>query len=99
MAGPFPIGYIKNAKVNGFISVVKSDGSRRQVGNLSAPEGRSFNNGIDPGVLKEWKVTQTTSRDIADKILRAGKNAVWTAYGVVKGALKCQSRPKIRIKG
>ena len=99
MAGPFPIGYIKNAKVNGFISVVKSDGSRRQVGNLSAPEGRSFDNGIDPGVLKEWKVTQTTSRGIADKILRAGKNAVLTAYGVVEGALKCQSRPKIRIKG
>ena len=34
MAGPFPIGYIKNA--NRFISVVKSDGSRRQGGNLSA---------------------------------------------------------------
>ena len=78
MAGPFPHGYVQNAKVNGFISVVKSDGSRRQVGNLSAPEGRSFNDAVDTGVFKEWNVTQTTSRDIADMILRAGKNAVLT---------------------
>ena len=34
MAGPFVPGYIRNGKINGFISVVKPDGARRQVGNL-----------------------------------------------------------------
>ena len=76
MAGPFPLGYIENAKINGLISVVKPDGSRRQVGNLSAPKGRSFNDGIDPSLLKEWRVKQTTSRDIADMILRTGKDSI-----------------------
>ena len=78
MAGPFPIGYIKDAKVNGLMSVVKPDGARRQVGNLSAPAGRSFNDGINENVLQEWKKTQTTSRDIADMIIRAGRNAILT---------------------
>ena len=78
MAGPFQIGFVKNAKVNGFISVVKPDNSRRQVGNLSAPAGMSFNDGISSQVLEQWTVGQTTSRQFADMIARAGKNAILT---------------------
>ena len=59
MSGPFKIGSVKSAKVNGFISVVKDSGARRQVGNLSAPAGLSFNDGISKNTLKEWKVVQT----------------------------------------
>ena len=76
MGGPFKLGYIKNAKVNGFLSVVKPNGARRQVGNLSAPAGASFNDGISKDTLKEWRVVQTTSRQIANMIARAGKGAV-----------------------
>ena len=83
MAGPFPLGHIKDAKVNGLMSVVKPDGARRQVGNLSAPAGRSFNDGIDKNILREWKVTQTTSRDIADMIIRAGRNAILTCSDMI----------------
>ena len=43
MAGPLPMGSIKDAKVNGFMSVVKPGDARRQVGNLSSPKGASFN--------------------------------------------------------
>ena len=51
MAGPFDIGHVAGAKVNGFVSIGKPDGSRRQVGNLSHPPGLSFNDNIDPKVL------------------------------------------------
>ena len=72
MAGPFSPNHIENAKINSLLSVKKPDGSRRQVGNLSAPKGSSFNDGIDPESLKEWRVHQTTSKQISDMIARSG---------------------------
>ena len=78
MSGPFPIGFIPNAKVNGFLSIIKPGGARRQVGNLAAPRGASFNEGICEESLKEWQVFQLTSKQFSYKIARAGKNAVFS---------------------
>ena len=39
MAGPFNPGQIPRAKISGFLSIAKSDGARRQVGNMSASQG------------------------------------------------------------
>ena len=76
MSGPFDPGFVREAKVNGLISVSKPDGSRRQVGNLSHPPGLSFNDNLDPDVLKIWKVYQTTTRQFADKVARAGQGSL-----------------------
>ena len=74
MAGPFKPGSIKEAKINGFISIKKPNGARRQVGNLSDPLGLSFNDNIDPRALEEWKVHATTAREFGNMLMRAGKN-------------------------
>ena len=76
MAGPFPLGFIEGAKVCGLIPIEKPGGARRQVGNLSAPQGSSFNEGIPETALKEWRVEQTTSKQIAYMIARAGQGAI-----------------------
>ena len=83
MAGPFPVGYIKKGKVNGFISVSKPGGARRQVGNLSAPRGSSFNEGIPDKTLQQWRVFQTTSRQFAEMIARSGKDSVMSCSDMV----------------
>ena len=76
MVGPFEPGQIKGTKVNGFISIKKPNGARRQVGNLSDPSGLSFNENINPAALKRWKVKTTTSSQFAEMLMRAGKNAI-----------------------
>ena len=83
MAGPLNIGQVADAKVNGFVSIGKPDGSRRQVGNLSHPPGLSFNDNIDPEVLDTWHVKQTTACQFADMIMRAGRNAVMSCSDMV----------------
>ena len=88
MAGPFPVGFIENSKVNGLLSIVKPTGARRQVGNLSAPKGISFNDCISPETLKSWQVHQTTSKQFANKISRAGPCAVMSCSDMVS-AYKC----------
>ena len=88
MAGPLDPGEVPNAKINGLMSVKKPDGSRQQVGNLSSPKGRSFNDGILDTTLKIWPVRQTTSRQFAEKIARAGRGAVLCCCDLVN-AYKC----------
>ena len=88
MAGPFEEGTIPNAKINGLVAVEKPDGSRRQVGNLSKPKGSSFNDGIPEHTMKEWPVDQTTSKQFAEMISRAGRRAVLFCCDLVS-AYKC----------
>ena len=88
MAGPFAQNSIPDAKINGIIAVEKPDGSRRQVGNLSAPKGKSFNDGIDEGSLKEWRVVQTTAATFASMVARSGPGA-WLSCCDMTNAYKC----------
>ena len=83
MAGPLPIGSIKDTKVNGFMSVVKPGDARRQVGNLSSPKGASFNEGIPEKTLQQWRVFQTTSRQFALMVSRAGRGSVMSCSDMV----------------
>ena len=83
MAGPLQIGTIKDAKVCGLISIVKPGGDRRQVGNLSAPKGSSFNDGIHPYALQEWIVKQTTTKQVAEMIWLSGKDSFLSCSDVV----------------
>ena len=94
LAGPMnPVKY-PQTKINAFMAIPKPLGHRRQVGNLSSPEGMSFNDGIPESVLKSWKVTQTTARQFSFKITRAGRNAVMSkcdmvnAYKTIKVCLQ-----------
>ena len=88
MAGPFPVGYIKDAKVNGFLSIIKPGGARRQVGNLAAPKGASFNDGISKESLQEWQVVMTTSQQTSDMIANSGKGSILSCSDMV-AAYKC----------
>ena len=97
LAGPFDKGSIPNAKINGFMSVSKPDGSRRQIGNLSAPKGLSFNDGIPVSTLKTWTVKQTTSKEVANMIVRAGRDCILSCSDMVAAykniPVKLQQRP------
>lgn len=94
LSGPLNQEMYPDTKVNGFMAVPKSSGDRRQVGNLSAPDGTSFNDGIPPEVLSVWTVTQTTARQFALKITKAGWNSILSkcdmvaAYKTLKVCLK-----------
>lgn len=88
MAGPFNPGDLENVKINGFLAVPKANGDRRHVGHLSAPKGRSFNDGVDKATLKEWPVAMTTSRQFAAMLCNAGKEANMSKSDMV-GAYKC----------
>ena len=75
LSGPLDPEEYLGTKINGFMAVPKASGDRRQVGNLSSPEGRAFNDGIPTEVLKTWPVTQTTARQFSEEITRAGRNS------------------------
>ena len=62
-----------STKINSFMAIPKPSGHRRQVGNLSAPEGNSFNDGIPEAVMSSWNVTQTTAKQFSHKIEKAGR--------------------------
>ena len=88
MAGPLTRDSVPEAKINSLISVKKPCGSRRQVGNLSAPEGESFNDGISEATLSNWKVYQTTSKQVAEMILRSGVGSLLACCDI-QSAYKC----------
>ena len=96
MAGPFSPGFIVDAKVNSLISVKKPDGSRRQVGNLSAPIGSSFNDGISESSLEKWKVFQTTSKEFLGMLARAGPGAVMACCDMVAAYKALPVKPSQR---
>ena len=83
MSGPLPLFSVKGGKVNGLMSVKKSNGARRQVGNFSAPKGKSFNEGISPETLRKWKVYQTTSKQFAQMIAKAGQGSFMSCCNMV----------------
>ena len=93
IAGPFNPGDLDKVKINGFLAVPKANGDRRHVGHLSAPKGRSFNDGIDRATLKEWPVAMTTARQFAAKLCNAGKKANMSKSDMV-GAYKCMKVTK-----
>ena len=83
MSGPLNPEGFPRAKINGFMAVPKASGDRRQVGNLSSPEGMAFNDGIPMEVLQTWPVKQTTARQFAVKITRAGRNSILSKCDMV----------------
>ena len=83
LSGPLDPERFPKTKINGFMAVPKASGDRRQVGNLSSPEGSSFNDGIPLEVLQVWPVTQTTARQFSVKITRAGRNSILSKCDMV----------------
>ena len=83
LAGPMDPDDFPDTKINAFMAIPKASGHRRQVGNLSAPEGSSFNDGIPESVLDTWRVTQTTAKQFSHKVTRAGRNAVMSKCDMV----------------
>jgi hypothetical protein len=83
LAGPMDPNEHPQTKINAFLAIPKPLGHRRQVGNLSSPEGRAFNDGIPAAVLRTWPVTQTTAKQFSFKITRAGRSAVMSKCDMV----------------
>ena len=88
MSGPLPLYSVNRGKINGLISVKKPDGGRRQIGNMSAPRYSSFNDGIQPSTLQSWRVVQTTAKQFAAMIARAGNKSIISCSDMV-AAYKC----------
>ena len=83
MAGPLKMIDYTEVKVNGLMAVPKPSGDRRQVGNLSSPSGRSFNDGIPEAALLEWPVFQTSARAFSDMVARAGWGCIMSKSDMV----------------
>ena len=83
LSGPLVPEMFPQTKINGFMAVPKASGDRRQVGNLSSPKGSSFNEGIPPEVLQTWTITQTTARQFAELVTRAGWNSLLSKCDMV----------------
>ena len=85
MTGPMVPSSVPNVKINSFMAVPKPGGHRRQVGNMSAPKGRSFNDGISEATLSSWQVIQTTARQFSHKIVspdatQSCQNQIWLMH-------------------
>jgi hypothetical protein len=99
LSGPLDPEMFPETKINGFMAVPKASGDRRQVGNLSSPEGSAFNDGIPLEVLQIWPVTQTTARQFALKITRAGRNSILSKCDMVaayKTLKVCQEQRRLQ---
>ena len=57
------------------MNVDKSGGHIRVVGNLKAPIGRSFNEGISEDKKKDWPVGMTTMAQFAKMVVDARQGA------------------------
>ena len=80
MAGPLERSEELCWRINGFLSVPKPGGHRRQVGDLSRPkEGnidKSFNGNVDPGLRNCWPLEQLTAKQFSHMLLSMGRGAV-----------------------
>lgn len=54
-----------------------------QVGNLSAPRGASFNEGIPAQLLQQWTVVQTTARTFSEMLAKAGRSCIMSKSDMV----------------
>ena len=75
IAGPILHLREKDFKVNSIMAVDKPGGHIRVVGNLKAPPGRSFNEGISEDRKKDWPVFMTTVAQFAKMVVNAGQGA------------------------
>ena len=75
IAGPIFNFDITKFKVNSIMAVKKPGGHVRVVGNLKAPKGQSFNEGISEDKKKDWPVFMTTVAQFAKMIVNAGRGA------------------------
>ena len=74
-------------KINSIMTADKPGGHIRVVGNLSAPKGQSFNDGISENRKKDWPVFMTTVSQFAKMIVKAGRYA-YMACSDLKDAYK-----------
>ena len=75
MAGPISDPDWSKFKINSLMAVPKNNGDYRPVGILSAPEGFSFNDGVDLKFLDQWPVKMTTAHQFAQMLIEAGTDA------------------------
>ena len=72
--GPMPVGERPpDVKVSGIMCRPKPNGSVRIILNLSAPEGRSVNDGID---IKEFPATMSSTQKWLEVLNKAGRGAL-----------------------
>ena len=76
ISGPHCIDSVNVMRTNGFLSIPKPGGERRQVGDMSSPRGMSFNDNVDMLVESEWPMTQLTAKKFSWMIKRMGVGAL-----------------------
>ena len=60
---------------------------------MSSPRGASFNEGVPPSLLEQWRVVQTTARNFSDILARAGRSCIMAKSDMV-AAYKGITKPK-----
>ena len=93
MAGPLGKTEDLCKRINGFLSVPKPGGHRRQVGDLSRPKGcgdvdRSFNKNVDPNLKNCWPLEQLSAKKFSYMLLSMGREAIM-GKSDLKNAYKC----------
>ena len=93
MAGPLEKSGDRCKRINGFLSISKPGGHRRQVGDLSRPmesDGvdKSFNGNVDPGLKSCWPLEQLSAKQFSYMLLSMGKGAIMGKSDLTQ-AFKC----------
>lgn len=76
ITGPHPLSPSTIGRINGFLSIPKPGGERRQVGDMSSPKGLSFNCNVDKEMEQVWPMTQLTAKKFSWMIKRMGVGAL-----------------------
>ena len=88
MAGPYQVSLDLSKRINGFLSIPKPGGDRRQVGDFSQPPEKAFNSNVDITLKELWPLTQLTAKNFSFMIRRMGLNS-WMGKSDLSQAYKC----------
>jgi hypothetical protein len=78
--GPFEKPPVKNLQISPLMAAVQKN-KVRPILNLSAPEGSSYNDALDP--LKIPKISMSSAKKFSQSLLKAGKDATFAKQDLV----------------
>ena len=88
ISGPHKPTQDLTKRINSFLSIPKPDGERRQVGDMSRPEGKSFNCNVDPSLSSCWPMSQLSAKQFSFMVLRMGRDS-YMGKSDLSQAYKC----------
>ena len=88
ISGPHKATPELTKRINSFLSVPKPGGERRQVGDMSRPEGKSFNCNVNPALASCWPMSQLSAKQFSYMVVRMGKDS-YMGKSDLSQAYKC----------